>query len=137
MVGAVRQLLVDDEGFTALVPASRVSTRKPDRVTSIYVTVQIVGTAPINAAARAYSPMVQVTAWAPLTIAGADPERLVWDAAAKAADVLAATTAQTWLNAGFNLRVTDGPVPLSDTARSEADPLVGAAIRAELRVHHT
>lgn len=135
MVGAVRSALTTDEGFTALVPAERVVTRKPADVTTIYAQVQMVGNYPLHAAAKAYSPLVQVAAWLPIETPGVDAETVAFAAAAKAADVLSTQRALTWQGAGFNLRVVDGPMPAWDDSRSGSAGLAGALIRVELRVH--
>ena len=133
--GAVRALLVASSDFTSVVPAGRITTRAPADVTTPYVLVRSAGNAaPIDAAAGAWSPLVQVEGWAPASVAG-DPEVVVWRIAAAAAAILARARNVTHDSMSWSARVTDGPLTDVDTSRGSSAPLYRAFVRAELTLH--
>ena len=133
LVAAVRELLGGDPVFTDIVPLARITTRKPSDVTTPYALVSMVGNYPIDAAAGAYTPWIQVSVYS----ANLGDETRVFQAAARAADVFARTRAALWRGAGWRpSRVTDGPTPTpDDVSRGGSDPVVGAYVRVECKVH--
>lgn len=137
---AIRSLLLSDAAFKAACN-NRCFTRAKD-VDSPYVIVQMAGGIPIDGQGWAWSPLVQVTGWAPPASAGGeDPERIVWRLASHAARILGAARAVTYTDADgsmtYTARLTDGPLPQVDTSRGTSSPLYGCLVRAELRLQHT
>lgn len=138
---AIIQLLCADPSFNAAY-GSRCFTRAPSSVTTPYVIVQMAGSLPIDGRGWAWSPLVQVTGWAPPAAAGGeDPERIVWRIASSAARVIGSVRTATYSDTDgsmtYNTRLTDGPLPQTDTTRGPGNPLYGCLVRAELRLQHT
>lgn len=131
---AVRAFLSDSDAFTALVPASRISTRQPDDVTTPFAIVKAPPAVPIEASGGLWSPLVQVEGYAPPR-GDEDPEVVAWRIAATAAAVLSRARNVPFQAMHYSARVIDGPLADVDTSRGKSNPLYRALIRAELTVH--
>lgn len=132
---AVRALLVADAGFVAVLPMARLTFKAPPSVTTKYGTIQIPGNNSLSGDGVAWSPLVQVDGWCPMTDEAADD--LAWDIAAAAAAVLGRARNVTYQNITYSARLIDGPMAgPPDVSRGESEPLARALIRAELTVHN-
>lgn len=131
---AVRALLVADAGFVAVLPLVRLTFKAPPDVTTKYGTVQIPGNNVLTDGV-AWSPLVQVDGWCPMTDEDADD--LAWDIAAAAAVVLCRARNVTYQNITYSARLIDGPMAgPADVSRGESAPVAHALMRAELFVHN-
>lgn len=134
--GAARLFLIGQPEFTALVPASSVTTREaPDPITGAFVTIRAPGNVGVDPLLR--KPLIQIDAWTPkLEILGGtkDPEEVSWDIAAMAATLLARARAQEFRGAAWTCRWTDGPIASVDTTRGADQPLYRAIVRLEMKL---
>jgi len=134
--GAARLFLIGQAEFTALVPASSVTTREaPDPITGPFVTIRAPGNVGTDPLLR--KPLIQVDAWVPkLEILGGttDPEEIAWDIAAMAGTLLCRAKAQEFRGSAWNARWTDGPICDIDTTRGKDQPLYRALIRVEMKL---
>lgn len=128
--GAVRAYLLADSAFSVL-SGGRVSSRPPAKVTEPFVLVQASGGYAVGGDPMLWSPLVQVSAYAPKT-ASPDPEIVVWRLAAAAGRILGRARNVTHENSSWRGRVTDGPIPDVDTSRGADTPLYVCHVRVEL-----
>lgn len=131
--GVVREFLMGQSTFTALIPAARVVFKAPSSVITPYVRIQVPNPGPLSGDGVAWKPLVQVDAYCPAGTV--DAEKIVWDLAAAAGSALG--RARNVLNGtvAWSGRWTDGPIPDEDTSRGTASPLARAVIRAVLTLH--
>lgn len=132
--GMIRAFLLADPAWTAAFPAPRTVTRAPASATTPFALVKAPPAVPVEASAGAWTPLVQVEAYAPAG-ANPDPEVTAWQGAALAAALLSRARNVPYQNCWWSARVIDGPLPDVDISRGNANPLYRAIIRAELRVH--
>ncbi|MEV6555870.1 hypothetical protein AB0M22_09150 [Nocardia sp. NPDC051756] len=134
--GAARMFLIAQPEFTALVPASSVTTREaPDPITGPFVTIRAPGNVGVDPLLR--KPLIQIDVWTPkIEILGGttDPEELAWDIAAMAATLLARARAQEFRASAWTARWTDGPISSIDTTRGPDQPLYRALVRLEMKL---
>lgn len=134
--GGVRVFLIAQPEFTALVPATSVTTREaPDPITGPYVTIRAPGNVGVDPMLR--SPLIQVDAWVPkLEILGGttDPDEVAWDIAAMAGQLLGRARPQDFRGSAWTARWTDGPITGLDKTRGPDQPLYRATVRVELKM---
>jgi hypothetical protein len=133
---AVILRLVADATFSERC-GGRCSDRLPDDLTAPAARVLLVGNLALNAAAGAWSPLIQVEGWCgPAGFGGDDPAVVAWRIAARAAWVLARVRNAAHETMHWSARVVDGPVPDIDKSLGESTPLYRAFIRTELLIHN-
>lgn len=134
IVPAIREILIESSAFTVLV-GGRVSSSLPRDLPGpcVKLTATVL---PIDVAAGAYSPLVQVDTYVPPGTVTGDPEEVAWKCAATAASVLSTVRNRSFDNIHFTVRrITDGPLLDVDETRGPGNPLHRGIIRAELIVH--
>jgi len=127
-----RQILHEDPGFSALIPAARLGYTVPTPVTAPFVRVQCPNASPANGDLVLWRPLIQVDAYAP---PGDTAEDVVWNLVATAGQVLHRTRNRTVGDVTLSGRLVDGPIPGYDTSRGESTPLVRCTVRAVLALH--
>lgn len=132
--GAVRAVLLADATFSGLIGAPRVLFEAPPSVTTSFVIIQAPGGFSLSGDGVAWSPLVQVDAYSPIT---PDARKDVWTLVATAAQVLGRARNIGYESMFYSGRIVDGPLEGVDTSRGTANPLRRALIRAELKAHTT
>lgn len=132
---AVRALLLADVTFMGTLAGARLVFKAPPDVTTKFGTIQVPGNNAIDGGGVAWSPLVQVDGWCPMSDANADA--LAWSIASAAAMVFGRARNVTYQNISYSARIVDGPMAMDpDISRGESNPLARALIRAELTVHN-
>ncbi|MGW0043476.1 hypothetical protein [Rhodococcus sp. NPDC003348] len=143
--GAVRDHLMQDADFTAVVPAALITTRDvPLTIDRPFVTCRSSSTGgPGDPMVR--TPLVQIDVWVPkseILAAGpmqitADPEEVAWDIAGLAGEVIGRARAVPFRNCSWRGRWVDGPMNMVDTTRGPDSPLYRSPVRVELTMSMT
>lgn len=136
--GAIRDFLINNAEFTALVPAENISTRDiPDPLTGPFVTLS----APSNYGEDPMlrRPMIQCDVWVPkLEILGGDtdPEELAWNIADIAGRLVhkAPSSQRRFRNGSWKATWIDGPITDVDKERGPENPLFRALVRWDLKM---
>lgn len=131
--GVVRQFLADQATFLALLPLERIVFKGPPDVTTAYGRIQAPSAGPMSGDGVAWRPLVQVDAYCPMSIPDAD--MIVWNIVAAAGTLLGRARNVITDGLSWSGRLTDGPIPGTDTSRGEDAPMARALIRAELTLH--
>lgn len=137
--GAVRDYLKADVDFTAVVPATLITTRdSPETITRPFVTVRSAVTSGPDPMLR--RPLVQIDAWVPkseILASGAhpiyaDPEEVAWDIAGLAGETIGRARSVAFRNCSWSGKWIDGPMNMIDKSRGIDHPLYRAPVRVEL-----
>lgn len=137
IAGTIRQWLLEQPEFTALLHGGSVTTRDlPDPLTRPHVLVAVVGHNGPDPMLRRL--MVQVTPWAPdAAVSGLDedPDVTVWNLAATAGELLGRAKNQILDDQhAWSAVWIDGPIQLYDTERGPDRPIFYAPVRFDVKL---
>jgi hypothetical protein len=127
-------VLLADATFAGLIQPARVGFEAPSDVTTAFVVIQAPGGISLSGDGVAWSPLVQVDGYCPIS---SNARKLVWQLAAEAARILGRTRNVAYESMSYSGRIVDGPLEGVDTSRGTASPLRRCMIRAELKAHTT